>query len=57
MKVRITWPDGTKTEEFIYQHPRPRGEMEQRSDYYIIKHIRGLTIDIPVDELQVEPLK
>jgi hypothetical protein len=49
MRVRVTWPDGTKTEEFMHQKYRQSGEMEQREDYYIIKEFRGAIAEICVD--------
>lgn len=49
MNVRVTWPDGSKTEECMYQKYRKPGEMEQREDYYLIVTIRGAAAEICVE--------
>lgn len=56
MKVRITWPDGTKTEEIMLQKYRSPGETEVREDYYITKEFHGAMAEICVDRccLKVE---
>ncbi len=56
MKVRITWPDGTQTDEIMYQEYRSPSEMGRREDYYVIKEFHGATAKICVDQccLKVE---
>jgi len=49
MKVRVTWPDGSKTEEVMNQEYRNPGEIEDREDYYILQTIRGAVAKINVD--------
>lgn len=58
MIIRVTWPDGSITDEIMYQKYRKPGEMEQREDYYIIATIRGAIAEICVDTncLKVERL-
>jgi hypothetical protein len=58
MNYFVTWPDGSKTKELIYQKYRHAGEMEQREDYYIIKTFSGACAIIYIDQncLKIEKI-
>ena len=57
MKVRVTWPDGSQTEEFMDQEYRKPGEIEQRKDYFIIVNFRGAIGKILADGQNRKTLK
>lgn len=48
MRVRVTWADGSKTEEAMLQEYRAPGEMEMREDYYILQTFRGNSAKINI---------